>query len=208
MKKIDNFAILMTIVVILSVFSACDSSAANTPELSPEQIRNYRQEYPITGLNGDGAMDGIQPSMELAKGLASFWAQVKCVGQAEDIHVKGTAIDNDFYCYRMEVIKSFDGSLKAGDKFRLIVHYDDKSVAPDFLNGKTWIIGAMPTVFPQLSEEEKADLYTFYADLCFYVTDDGYVLSLSGSENKEHFSGISLTEWEKRFKEVEAAKVQ
>ena len=74
----------------------------------------------------------------------------------------------------------------------------DLSVAPDFLNGKTWIVGTYHTHLSSLADRE--ELYLFYSDLTFYVTEDNYVLSVSGSENKADYSGITIREWEERLK--------
>ena len=53
---------------------------------------------------------------------------------------------------------------------------------------------------PSLADRE--ELYLFYSDLTFYVTEDNYVLSVSGSENKSDYSGITVNEWEERLKKI------
>ncbi len=210
-----RMSFIILVIFLVSICGSCQKKEV----LSDSQIEKLREIYPATGLTGSEYIDKISPTMEEACRVVEFWAQVKCSKAVEDIYTSGNpgnedsaiaAIDNKigsdimaehhFLCYEMEIIKCFAGPKKAGDRFILMVEDYDVSIAPDFLNGKTWIIGAYHTHLPSLADRD--DLYLFYSDLTFYVTEDNYVLSVSGAENKADFSGISIHEWKKRFKNI------
>ena len=209
----NTIIVSILILIFISIGSGCQRQEA----LSDGQIAALRETYPATGLTGSEFMDKISPTMEEANKVVEFWAQVKCVGAAEDIYISSNPGNDDsaiaaiesklgaeipaehhFICYEMEIIECFSGPKKAGDRFILMVEDFDLSVAPDFLNGKTWIVGTYHTHLSSLADLE--ELYLFYSDLTFYVTEDNYVLSVSGSENKADYSGITIREWEERLK--------
>ena len=87
----NTIIVSILILIFISIGSGCQRQEA----LSDGQIAALRETYPATGLTGSEFMDKISPTMEEANKVVEFWAQVKCVGAAEDIYISSNPGNDD-----------------------------------------------------------------------------------------------------------------
>ncbi len=202
----------------------CMSACAGKDPLSEDQIAKLRERYPVKDLNNStvGSMAVYYPySMEQISQIAVDWVKVNCLMEDELISTSGMtgaeagdpyieAIENKtgsviartnvYHRFIMKVSESYAGTLKKGDTFTLLITDADMDITPDLRTGE-FIMALMKPTHPTF--QNAPDYYESIFDFMFYVTSNGYVLSVSGYENKEEYSGISVAAWAEKVKTLQ-----
>lgn len=214
--------ILLSIIALVLCF--CLFSCSSKPALTSDQIASYRDQFPVVNTDEAGVLAEYFPiDMErLSNQFVIDWVRVICLDEAEPIYTSGKtgqeaddstitaieektgtsfAIDHEVHRFHMKVKDSYYSTMQRDDTFTLLVYDVDMTIMPSLENGKEYIIGLIRPNHPDLAEV--SEYFGTIFDFMFYVTDNGYVLSVSGYENKDPYSGITVDEW---VKKVQALK--
>lgn len=186
--------IFATIIIIyLNPFSS---------RLTNTQIKELRSQYPIY-TNTSPMVNKRQMTLDECKNIVDTFVYAKVVG---DIHEYDVEIDfgNDaleekresagfgsnysFYDYTLSVIDDSENILSSGENITITEISFLKDNYPNLVDG-------MEIVLPITPKTNDPTRYRYTADGMFYVTSDGYVLSVFNElQPSNQMSGMQLRE--------------
>ena len=198
-------------------------ACSNQGPLTQEQIAKLREQYPTRSMEGTdiGAIAVYYSfSMEqISRDRAEDWVRVKCIKEDTKIILNdesGTETDDSMIAaieaktgssltrtivthrYIMKVNDSCYGAFKKGDTFTLVIPETDLEFTPDPSKGGEYMMAVYHPAHPFFAQDP--NVYESIFDFMFYITPNGYVLSVSDYENKEEYSGITVDEWIEKVK--------
>ena len=171
-------------------------------QLSADQITALREQYPLCGHipplfsmrfytmaevmeNNDTFVYGT------VEGEMSVYSKYISTGDPEldkKRQENGIADVYDFYSYTISVIEDTEGIYKAGDKIRI-----ESNTA--FIDFNPHLSDGMKIVIPVAGDSGPDGVTGFSAEGMYYVTEDGYVLSVIDEARmmmEEPWTGIKL----------------
>lgn len=180
------------LLVLVLCIILCTVGCGRT-SLSKDEIAVLRETYPIMSVYDhlDALVEVVPRSLDecIQDSEQWVWAKVteRLPDETEYAMYGASASKNVYQLYKLEVIESVFGSLEVNETFILAVLEDAVKRLPVLEPGREYLMGIMPQ---KINGVEGA--YCTGMEYMFYVTEDDYVLSVTGLE-KETEQQLSYT---------------
>ncbi len=206
----------LAVIVVALVLFLCACSSPQT--LSPEKIELLREKYPVIDLDNTFiGSTALYVPREMKEIEVVDWVRAVCVGKQENVYTAGMSgaaagdsgiaaaeektgstfsWDHEYVCYRMTVKDSYLDVLPKESTFPLLAEVGDDSF-PSMETGSEYMIGLIKPLHSSLKD---TDYFGTIFDYMFYVTDTGYVLSVSNYDVRKAYSGITVNEWAEKVR--------
>ena len=177
----------IVVMVLLFLFSSCGS--APPAPLTEEEIANLREEYPLKSeyVNWNPLVCSEAVSLDRFIEMSDHWVWGRIGERLPDETVYTMVSQYVYQMYEAEVVESVYGVFEAGDTFVLAIPEEYTKALPSLDAGREYLMSVMPR---SLKGDSLA--YCIGLDGMFYVTEDDYVLSVTGLE-QENAQQLSYT---------------
>ena len=175
--------------------------------LSADEVEALRAAYPI--YSGDSPVVSMRhPTLEeymsdcdtLIYGEVldgPFHSETELSTGIPEFDEKGGMLQASFFTYRISVLEDSKHTLKKGDVIEIKQNAVFEQDYPKLEKGMKIALGASRL---ERTELERTKLvYDYLTDGMFYVTDDGYVMSVFSEENQKTRSGRHIKDLLREF---------
>ena len=183
MKKKWTLVVVSLVIVMMSAIAVgCGKSVQKEP-LSQEEISKLREVYPVNDEEPPLVEVELIPFEDMI-GICDCYAVAEVVS-GPDTYDRRISPETTFTTYEVKIIDDIFDSI-SGDT--MVISYNSlfDIGMPAMDVGARFVIGG---VF----DEKRGELNISH-DIMFYVTDDGYVFSVSSEETRDGHTGSSVSE--------------
>lgn len=215
MKAVDKRKIIIAIPVLLLLLSVTFMTNNSRKEdcLDETQIAELREKYPICGLEVPPTLEMIQLPLSQVKDIVETFVYGEVEGNyvtySKKLSTGNTMLDEQrkengisdeysFYEYTVSVIDDTEGIMENGEKITISSNLIFIDYNPKLSDG-------MKVVVPIVRDEDVIGRTHYIMDGMYYVTEEGYVISVfdensTYSKSKDVLNGVKVDVLLKKLK--------